>query len=316
MKPSPEKIRVAVLLGGDSSEREISLKSGRAAAAGLDPGTYQVELFDPARDLPRLVQAAGEIDAALVMLHGRGGEDGAIQGLLDLLGIPYQCSGVLGCALAMNKPAAKDLFRQAGLPVAPDVVLRRNQHDPRGAVLAEIGLPAVIKPADEGSSFGVSIVHGEADLAGALEAAFELGEVVLAEAFLEGREVTAGVIGNDELQALPLVEIIPREKYSFFDYEAKYKPGASDEICPADLDRETTALVQDLALRAHEALCLKGYSRTDFILADQGPIILESNTIPGMTATSLFPRAARAAGLEMPDLLDLLIKLALESKKK
>jgi D-alanine-D-alanine ligase len=308
------KLRVAVLLGGSSSERPVSLKSGGAVLKNLDPARYQAIPLDPSTDLVRLIQEAPTIDAALVMLHGRGGEDGSVQGLLDLLGIPYQCAGVLGCALAMDKPMAKDRFRLAGLPVAPDLVLRRGQPRPRERVLAELGLPVVVKPAREGSSFGISIVRQEQELTPALEAAFKLDAVVLVEKFLAGREVTAGVLGNEELQALPLVEIIPGDKYCFFDYEAKYTPGASREICPAPLDEATARLVRELGLKAHLALGLKGYSRSDFILGEQGPVLLETNTIPGMTETSLLPQAAAAAGLDFPALVDRLVQLALESR--
>lgn len=307
------KLRVAVLLGGSSSERPVSLKSGGAVLHHLDQARYQALPLDPSIDLVRLIQEAATIDVALVMLHGRGGEDGSVQGLLDLLGIPYQCAGVLGCALAMDKPMAKDRFRLAGLPVAPDLVLRRGDPDPAARVLAGLGLPVVVKPAREGSSFGITVVRQEADLAPALTAAFNLDAVVLVEKFLAGREVTVAVLGNEQLQALPLVEIIPGDKYCFFDYEAKYTPGASREICPAPLDEATTRLVQELGLKAHQALGLKGYSRSDFILGDSGPVLLETNTIPGMTETSLLPQAAAAAGLDFPALLDRLIQLALES---
>lgn len=309
-----KRLRVAVIRGGSSSERPVSLKSGQAVLDHLDPGRYEALDLDPASQLVRLIEEAPSLDVALVMLHGRGGEDGAMQGLLDLLGLPYQCSGILGCALAMDKPLAKERFRLAGLPVAPEVVLRRGEPDPAGQVLAGLRLPVVVKPAREGSSFGITIVRERADLAPALEAAFALDEVVLVEAFLAGREVTAAVLGNRQLQALPLVEIVPGEKYRFFDYEAKYTPGASREICPAPLDEATTRQVQDLGCRAHQALGLKGYSRSDFILTEDGPVILETNTIPGMTETSLLPQAAAAAGLDFSALLDRLIALALEGR--
>ncbi len=316
MKCLDDRLRVAVLFGGTSSERPVSIKSGRTVATALEPNLYKVRVFDPAVDLAKIIKAAPQIDVALVMLHGRGGEDGCMQGFLDLLGIPYQCAGVLGCALAMDKPLAKDRFRLAGIPVARDLVLHKGQPKASERVLDELSLPVVVKPAQEGSSFGVSIVKFKSHLPGALKAAFDLGERVLVEEFLPGREITGGVIGNHDLEPLPLIEIIPSDKYRFFDYEAKYKPGASNEICPAPLDRETTELIQELSLKAHQALGLMGYSRSDFILTEQGPVILETNTIPGMTETSLFPQAARQAGLEMPALLARLIDLALERKQK
>ncbi|MFH2126423.1 MAG: D-alanine--D-alanine ligase [Pseudomonadota bacterium] len=309
---SQSALKVALIMGGTSSEREVSLKSGRAVAKALEALPHQVETFDPATDLAELVRRAGEFDVALVMLHGPGGEDGRLQGLLDLVGLPYQCAGVLGCALAMDKPRAKELFRAAGIPVAPDVVLGRGEPDPVGRVMEELGLPVVIKPAREGSSFGISMVHEIKDLAPAIEAAFKLDRVILAERLLTGRELTAAVVGNRELTALPLIEIIPGEQSTFFDFTAKYTPGGSQEICPAPVDEATTRRVQELGIAAHRALGLKGYSRTDFILTEDGPLALETNTIPGMTETSLLPQAAAAAGMDFPAFIDKLLDLALE----
>ncbi|MFH1058116.1 MAG: D-alanine--D-alanine ligase [Pseudomonadota bacterium] len=305
-------LRVAVIMGGSSNERQVSLNSGRSVLAHLDPRRYQPVVFDPPQDLARLVDEAPNLDVALVMLHGRGGEDGSMQGLLDILGVPYQCAGVLGCALAMHKPLAKDRFRLYGLPVAPDVTLARGEPDPVCRVLETLSLPVVVKPALEGSSFGITIVRALTELPAALDHAFSLDREVLVEAFLAGREVTCAVLGNQELTPLPLVEITPQEKYQFFDYEAKYTPGASRETCPAPLDATDTRLIQDIACRAHRALGLKGYSRSDFILTPQGgPYILETNTIPGMTGTSLLPQSAQAAGMSFSQLLDRLIELAL-----
>jgi len=308
------RLTVAVIAGGASSERQVSLTSGESVAQALDQARFEVRRYDPPVDLARLVAEAGELDVALVMLHGRGGEDGAMQGLLDLLGVPYQCAGVLGCALAMMKPFAKELYRLAGIPVAKDVVLSRGQ---AGAVdmARGLGLPVVVKPASEGSSFGVALVTRGAELAGAIEAAFRLDRVVLVEELIQGREVTCGVIGNQDPQPLPLVEIIPGDKYNFFDFEAKYTPGASREVCPAPLDEQATRQIQELGVKAHEALGLMGYSRSDFILKEDGPVILETNTIPGMTPTSLLPQAAAAAGMEMPAFLERLIALALERRQ-
>lgn len=307
----PNPLRVAVIMGGSSNEREVSLSSGRTVLSHLDPARYQPVVFDPPRDLARLVDEAPNLDVALIMLHGRGGEDGSMQGLLDLLGVPYQCAGVLGCALAMHKPMAKDRFRLHGLPVAPDITMVREELNQVQRVLATLDLPVVVKPALEGSSFGITIVRQEAELPAALERAFAIDHDVLVEAFLCGREVTGAVLGNQELEPLPLVEITPNEKYQFFNYEAKYTPGASRETCPAPLDADTTRTIQNLACRAHRALGLKGYSRSDFILTPQGPYILETNTIPGMTGTSLLPQAAQAAGMSYGQLLDRLIDLAL-----
>lgn len=311
-----KKLHVAVLLGGTSSEREVSLKSGRAVANNLDPKAYRVTVYDPAVDLPKIVQNADQIDVALIMLHGGAGEDGSMQGFLEMLGIPYQSAGVLGCALAMDKPKAKTVFKAAGLPVADDVLLLQGGEQGAAIVLKHLTLPVVVKPAREGSSFGISIVQDQGDLKKALDKAFELDKEVLVEEFLDGRELTCAVIGNTEPKALPIIEIRPTEKYDFFDYDAKYLPGASQEICPAPVDEKTTLMVQDLAVRAHQALGLSGYSRSDFIFTGKGPILLETNTVPGMTETSLLPQSAQAAGMEFPLLLDRLIRLALEKAGK
>ena len=312
--PADGKLRVAVIMGGSSSEREVSLSSGKAVIKNLNPDKYVVSSYDPNTDLPRLAAEAKDLDVALIMIHGRGGEDGTLQGMLDLLGLPYQGSGVLGSALAMDKTIAKELYRAAGMPVADDVIVRKNEPDPVGHILEVLGLPVVVKPDCGGSSCGVSIVQEPDGLQKALEQAFALDESVLIEKYLKGRELTCGVLGNQELQALPLVEIIPnQDKYQFFNYEAKYQPGATNEICPARVDEQITAQVQALACQAHRVLRLKGYSRTDFILTEQGLNVLETNTIPGMTETSLLPQEAAAAGLEFPALLDRLIELALEA---
>lgn len=316
MLPNDRKINVAVLLGGTSSEREVSLMSGRSVIQALNPKLYRVMVYDPAVDLAKIARNAGRIDVALVMLHGGTGEDGSIQGFLELLGIPYQCAGVEGCALAMDKVRSKLIYRSAGIPVAPDVVLKRATKQPVATLLKSLQPPVVIKPSREGSSFGIAVVHKKRDLAQALRKAFKLDDEVLVEAFLEGRELTSAVLGNYELESLPLVEIRPSQEYSFFDYEAKYTPGASEEICPAPLDAKTTKLIQKLAQQAHLALGLTGYSRSDFILTDQGPIILETNTVPGMTPTSLLPQAAAAAGMDFPALLRRLMHLAVEKSPR
>ena len=311
-----KKLRVALLMGGLSSERAISLKSGAEVAKGLDPERYQVVPYDLKIDLPRLVAEAAQIDVALIVLHGRYGEDGTVQGLLELLHIPYQGSGVLGSALAMNKRFTKLIYREAGLPVARDRLLFRGEpYDPQ-ALVQELGWPMVVKPNQEGSSVGITIAHEEEQLRAGLAKAFDLDHEVLLEEYLEGREITCGVLGNIELQPLPLVEIIPSEPFIFFDFEAKYQEGASEEICPADLDPEITRRAQDYGVRAHRALGLRGYSRTDMIVRGNELCLLETNTIPGMTQTSLLPRAARAAGIDFSALLDRLISLAIEASLK
>ena len=306
------KLRLALIAGGNSAEREVSLNSGEQVYQALDQSKYNISRYDPKDDLERLARDAANLDVALVIMHGRGGEDGALQGMLDLLGLPYQGSGVLGSALAMNKELSKMLYQQAGLKVSRALFLNRGEALDLRGIEAQLGLPVVIKPVNEGSSIGITKAGTLEELERGLAAAFGHDRRVLVEEFLDGVEVTGGVLGNAELTALPLVEIVPSEQYDFFDYEAKYKPGASREICPARVDEVTTRKAQEIALTAHRALHCRGYSRTDMIVRDGDIYVLETNTIPGMTATSLFPQAARAAGLEFPQLLDRLIELALE----
>ncbi len=307
-----KKLRVALLLGGLSNERGVSLKSGAEVQKALDPSRYETVIYDLQDSLPRLVADAAKIDVALIILHGKFGEDGTVQGLLELLRIPYQGSGVLGSAVAMNKRLTKALYRQEGLPVARDRVLRRGERLAVDRLVGELGWPIVVKPNTEGSSIGVRMANNSDELSEAVEQALVLDEEVLLEEYIKGREITGGVLGNRNLQALPIVEIIPSDCYIFFDYEAKYKEKASQEICPAELPESITAKAQEYAVRAHKVLELRGYSRTDMIVRGEEIFLLETNTIPGMTGTSLFPLAARAAGMDFSALLDRLIDLALE----
>ena len=235
-----------------------------------------------------------------------------MQGLLNLLEISYQGSGVLASALAMDKELSKAIYQMAGLQVPAALAFHRHKAPSPPEIEAKLGLPVVIKPVNEGSSIGISKAPTLEALKIGLAAAFALDNRVLVEEFIQGVEVTGGVLGNARLQALPLVEIVPADKYAFFDYEAKYLPGASHEICPARLNPELTKRAQGCALTAHQALGCRGYSRTDMMIREQNIYVLETNTIPGMTATSLFPQGAKAAGLDFPALLDTLINLALE----
>jgi D-alanine-D-alanine ligase len=307
-----EKIRLALLAGGKSGEREVSLKGAEEVAKALDPHKYEVKRYDPATDLAKLATEADSLDAAFILLHGPFGEDGTVQGFLDLLSIPYQGSGVLGSAIAMDKNLSKILYRNAGLKVPQWYMASKEDIDNTGNILGQLGLPLVIKPARQGSSLGMTIARSEDDIAEGLKKAFGIDRQVMVEEFIAGREITGGVIGNEELTALPLVEIIPGDAYEFFDYEAKYQPGASKEICPADLEAAITIRAQNYALAAHRALQLRGYSRTDMIVSGDDIYLLETNTIPGMTPTSLLPQGAAAAGFDFPALLDRLIELALE----
>ncbi len=309
------KIRVALLAGGRSGEREVSLAGAREVERALDPDKYLVRRYDPALDLARLAAEAAEIDVAFILLHGPLGEDGTVQGFLDLLDIPYQGSGVLGSALAMDKHLSKLIYRQAGLPTADWVMATAADLAAPERLLADLVLPVVVKPVRQGSSLGMSIVEEAAQIGPALAKALALDEQVMVEQYVAGRELTGGVIGNAELAALPIVEIIPGEQYRFFDYQAKYQAGASREICPADLEPAVAAEARRYAIAAHRALQLRGYSRTDMILTAAGALyLLETNTIPGMTPTSLLPQAAAAHGLSFFQLLDRLLELALENR--
>lgn len=309
------KLKVALLSGGISSEREISIKSGNQVYEALDKAKYDVTRYDPATDLGKLVADASNIDMAFIVLHGPYGEDGTVQGLLDLLHIPYQGSGVLGSALAMDKWSSKRLYKEAGLPVPRFKALARGQPFHVDALADDPGFPLVVKPRFGGSSIGTSILQAPERLPEALELAFQYGSHIIVEAYLEGTEITGGVLGNDELQLLPIVEIIPESDYKFFDYKAKYTAGATREICPARISEKLSRRAQSYAASAHQALCCRGYSRTDMIIHNGTIHVLETNTIPGMTPVSLFPLAAKTAGISFSQLLDRLIELALEGEQ-
>jgi len=307
-----KKIRLALIAGGISGEREVSLQGAAGVEKALDPVKYSVTRYDPASDLAQLAADAGKIDAAFILLHGQYGEDGTMQGFLELLDIPYQGAGVLGSALAMDKNLSKTLYRLHGLPVAAWEMASASDIDDPGRLFAALRPPLVIKPVRQGSSLGMSIVREKDELPAALNKAFIHDREVMVEEFVSGREITVGILGNDELQALPLVEIIPDGRYDFFDYEAKYQEGASREICPAQVSDSIREQAQQYGMEAHRALQLRGYSRTDMIVTKKDLVLLETNTIPGMTPTSLLPRAAAAYGLDFSALLDRLIGLALE----
>ena len=307
-----KKLTVALLAGGISSEREVSLHSGDQVYDALDKSKYDIRRYDPKTDLARLVNDADKIDIALIILHGPYGEDGTVQGLLELLNIPYQGSGVLGSALAMNKTVTKKLYEKSNLPVPPYIIYDQNEKVDVDACVGQIGLPLVVKPVEGGSSVGMSIVNSATDLQSALDKASEYDRSIIVESYIDGIELTVGVLGNNELDAFPVIEIIPDENHEFFDYEAKYTAGITQEICPARIDEESTLKAQSYAKMAHQALFCRGYSRTDMILKEKEIYVLETNTIPGMTATSLLPQAAQAAGINFTSLLDRLIELGLE----
>lgn len=310
-----KKMHIALLAGGISGEREVSLNGARGVEANLDPEKFIVRRYDPAEDLARLAADAPEIDFAFILLHGLYGEDGTMQGFLDLLNIPYQGSGVLGSAIAMDKNLAKELYRMHELPVADWLVVTKNDMLDGDKLVERFGLPVVIKPVREGSSLGLTLAETEEDMLAGISKALEHDSHVMVEQYIRGKELTVGVMGNDDLVGLPVIEILPGEGFSFFDYDAKYKPGATEEICPARIPEHVRDLAQRCAVLAHKALRLRGYSRTDMIMTDDGALyLLETNTIPGMTPTSLMPQAAAEYGLEFPAFLEKLIELGLEGR--
>jgi D-alanine-D-alanine ligase len=311
-----KKLNIALLAGGVSSEREISIKSGDQVYAAFNREKYKVTKYDPKTDLNRLVADAPGIDAAFIAMHGSMGEDGTVQGLLDLLDIPYQCSGVLGSAMAMNKLVSKQRYEGFGIPVPPYIVIDSSVTIDPDDCVARLGLPIIVKPVAGGSSLGMSKVYKKDSLQNAVASALEHDDMVLLESNIEGVELTVGIIGSTTLDALPVIEIIPDKRFDFFDHTAKYLKGATREICPARIDAALAEKAQSYAKAAHNALFCRGYSRTDMILREKDIYILETNTIPGMTSTSLFPLAAEKAGLSFDKLLDLLIELGIEDHKK
>ena len=365
------RIRVGVLAGGASAERQISLATGLQIAEHLPTDRYEVVLLDPLalmvsnralsperrdqaralaqrsgrvealterdrKELPaefqRQIERAAEalvpatraivpnggdapIDVAFIALHGPWGEDGTLQGLLDILGIPYVGSGVLASALAMDKVMAKQVMRSAGIEVPRDAVVTRTGYarDPAAAATTarDIGYPVFVKPVRQGSSFGAARVDRPDQLPAAVADALRYDDRALIEERLDGTELTVGVIGgDDDLIALPVIEIVTRR--TFFDYKAKYDPAETQEICPARVPDDVARRAQDLALRVHRALGCADLSRTDMIHAGARMPVLEVNTIPGMTSNSLLPKAARVAGIPFGELLDRLIRSAME----
>jgi D-alanine-D-alanine ligase len=286
---------VAVLMGGRSAEREISLKSGTMVLDALKKSGVDAHAFDP-RDHGLEALKAQRFDRAFIALHGRFGEDGTVQGALEYLGIPYTGSGVMASALAMDKWRTKLLWRAAGLPT-PHYELMSARTDPAG-LAARLGLPLMVKPAREGSSIGMSKVATIEKIAPAYELAARYDDVVIAERFVEGMELTAGILGDEPL---PLIRLeTPRE---FYDYQAKYFADDTRYICPCGLPAEQERSVQRTALEAFRLLGCSGWGRVDAMLDRDGTLqLLEVNTIPGMTDHSLVPMAARAQGISFEDL--------------
>ncbi len=357
-----KRIRVGILTGGASAERDISLATGAQIAASLPADRFESVLLDPLalmvrnpsigdaqrdqarellqsggivqrpRELPKgleehitsaekaivpastaMSNSSGPVDVVLLALHGTWGEDGRIQGLLDTIGIPYTGSGVLASALAMDKVMAKKVLASEGLDVPRGVVVSSASGDDL-ALAGSIGVPAFVKPVASGSSVGAAIVTSAAQLASAIAEALRYDERAMVEELLGGRELTVAVIGNDELVPLPVIEIVTKRE--FFDYTAKYSAGESEEIVPAHIPDDVARRAQDIAVRAHAALGCRGMSRTDLVWSGGRMVTLEVNTIPGMTANSLLPKAARAAGIQFGDLLARFVDWALEDARR
>ena len=314
---SGKKLRVALIMGGNSSEREISLASGQEVLNHLDSDRFEPVIYDPVKDLARLAQDAPGLDVAFLALHGPMGEDGAMQGFCEMLGLAYTGSGILSSARTLDKDVTKRMYRESGLPVAPDLVVKKDSVSDMADIvktsLYSLGSPLVVKPLRQGSSVGMAIVDNEPDLARAIEAAFAIEGEVMLEKYLPGREFTCGVVGNRKLTALPVIEIIPAAGHHFFDYQAKYEPGQAQEICPAEISTQLAGEIQRMGLAAHEALGCRGYSRSDMIFSEGQIFLLETNTLPGLTAGSLVPKMARTQGLTFTAFLSYLIDLALTS---
>lgn len=301
--------RIGVLFGGLSAEREVSMKSGAAVHQALVAQGYNAVAIDVGRDLPEVLKREG-VEAAFIALHGRYGEDGCVQGLLELLQIPYTGSGVLASALAMHKLYSKQTFAASGILTAPFRCYRRGET----VKIADLPftLPFVIKPVQEGSSVGISIVKEEAGLAQALELAFRHDEEILVEQYIKGQEVQIGILDD---RAIGAIEIVPKNE--FYDFEAKYTDGMAEHLFPARLDPELYQKAQQVGLAAHRSLGCKGYSRVDLLVTPAGDCyVLEVNTLPGMTALSLLPEiAAKGAGLSFEALVSRIIEAAALSIK-
>ena len=329
------RLKVAVLMGGTSAERDVSLSTGRQILNALDPEKYTVYALDTASgqkflpsgvtqplgrlqaadgaaeitSLPQLplVPVSEKPDVVFIALHGKGGEDGTVQGMLEVLGLRYTGSGVLASALAMDKAMSKYVLSAAGVRMPEGMTLRRGSRMQPGAM----PLPLIVKPNAQGSTIGMTVVHQASELDAATALAFQYDDTVLIEQFITGTEITVPILGNDRLEILPIVEIVPNG--GFYDYKAKYTAGETDEIVPARVSEAVAQEARRIAKVCHQTLGCRGMSRTDMIVTDEGKIYtLEVNTIPGMTPTSLLPRSAEAANYSFPQLLDKLIALALE----
>ena len=309
-------MRICVLMGGSSLERDISLRSGRRVARALEELGHEVIPLDVDPDLVRKLKGMRP-DLAYIALHGKFGEDGTVQGLLDILEIPYTGPDALSSALGFDKVLSKEIFARNGISTPPFHVLTEDTLREMGAVEAlpdvahRLGFPLVVKPVAQGSALGVKVVSEPEALPRAIQSALHYDHRILLEKFVKGTEVAASILGNDELEPLPLVESVPKE--GFFDFDSRYTPGKTEYYCPARLDQETADRALEMAVRCHRILGCQNVSRVDMIIDEEGvPQVLELNISPGMTETSLLPIAAEAAGMDFKELVARLIKLAME----
>lgn len=312
--------RIAVLMGGPSDEHDVSLESGSQVLSALEEecplavviqrdGAWTIDgdlIGSAGAALDRLKR---DVDVVFIALHGPFGEDGTVQGLLDAVQLPYTGSGLAGSSIAMDKARAKLVYVARDLPTPAFSLVLRGEKPDVASIEARCGFPCVVKPCANGSSFGVSFPKDTAELTGAIEEHVAAGREVVVETRVIGTELTCGVVEIEGAAvAMPVTEIVPNDKYDFFDYEAKYTPGATDEITPARIPDDLKETVQALALDSHRALGCRDFSRTDFMVdPERGPLILETNTIPGLTQQSLLPQAAAAHGISFTELVHILI---------
>jgi D-alanine-D-alanine ligase len=310
--------RVAVLKGGPSLERQVSLRSAGRVQDALERLGHAVLPIDVDSSLVQRLRELGA-DVAFIALHGRGGEDGTVQELLEIVGMPYTGSGVLACMRSMDKVLTKHLLVQEGIPT-PDffafseVAFRElGAADALPAIEERLGFPLVVKPAAQGSALGIEFAASAKDVPGALVAAFSYDNRVLLERHVAGRELAVGLLETDTgVEPLPIVEAKPKEEEYFFDFEARYEIGKTDYVCPAELPTEVTIVAKELAVTTYRLLGCYGFARVDMMLPEHGPPqVLEAQAIPGLTETSLYPQAAEAAGISFDQLVERLVELAL-----
>jgi D-alanine-D-alanine ligase len=308
-------VRVAVLKGGPSLERQVSLRSGARVEDALERLGHEVLPIDVGPDLIEQLEAQRP-DVAFLALHGRGGEDGTVQELLDIVGIPYTGSGVLACMRSVDKVLTKHLLIEAGLPTPEFFAFSETAFRELGAADAlpaieeRLAFPIVVKPAAQGSALGVKFARTAGDVPAALVAAFSYDARVLLERHVAGRDVAVSILDG---RALPVVEAVPRDE-DFYDFESRYEIGRTDFVCPANLSPECTARTQELAVATYELLGCRGFARVDLMVEDGSgePLVLEVNAIPGLTETSLLPMAAEASGISFDELIARIVELALQ----